>query len=97
MKTSLTEILQEALIGKKIKLYKAIDKCTGYEFYLTDIKDKSKTIKIIDETYGFIKKIKTDSVMYEGDFYNFFIVDENGVLLHVHGLYSITSKLEIID
>jgi hypothetical protein len=102
MKTSLTEILRNALIGKKIKLYKILDKRhdkKGTEYYLTNLEDREHPTKctVVDETHGFIKSIETFYETYDGDYYDVFIVDDNGHPLHVNGLYSITSELEIID
>ena len=37
------------------------------------------------------------AIAYEGDSYTFVIVNESGEKLHVNGIYSITSKIEIID
>lgn len=102
MKTSLTDILKEALIGKKIKLYKVLDKTRnpkGLEYYLTD-KDEiahPKKCEIIGESVGIIISLKTEYEYYEGDSYNFLIHDISGNSVHFNGLYSITSNLEIIE
>lgn len=102
MKTSLTDILIKALVNKKIKLYKVLDKThnpNGIEYYLTD-KDElphPKKCQIIGESYGFIKSIETFNETYEGDIYNVIVVDDSGTPMHINGLYSITSKLEILE
>jgi hypothetical protein len=102
MKTSLTEILEKELLNKKIKLYKVLEKThnpQGIEYYLTDKDELShpKSCTIIGESFGFINSINTEYDKYDGDYYNIIIVDENQNPLHVNGLYSITSKLEILD
>jgi hypothetical protein len=102
MKKSLADILRESLIGKKIKLYKILDKQynpKGNVYFLTD-KDNilvSKKVEIIEETYGVIKNLETDKIDYEGDYYNFTIVDGDGTPIHVNGLSSITSKIEFLN
>ena len=101
MKTSLTDILINALIGKKIKLYKVLEKNhnpSGLEYYLTDEHDlpHPKKCKIIGETHGFIKSIDTSNDKYDGDYYDIMVVDDAGIPIHVNGLNSITCNLEII-
>jgi hypothetical protein len=67
MEKSLTDVLREALIGKKIKLYKVLDKTNstkGLEYFITQ-KDNlchPKKCQIIDESYGFVKSIETELV-----------------------------------
>lgn len=100
MKISLIEILRNALVGKKIKLYKVLDKTTnknGLEYYLIDLGEKPHPTKceVISESHGFIKSINAEYVEYEGDLYLIEIVDDNGQPLHFKGLNSVTSKLEI--
>jgi hypothetical protein len=102
MKKSLADILRESLIGKKIKLYKILDKQynpKGNVYFLTD-KDNipvSKKVEIIEETYGVITNLETDEVDYEGDYYDFTIVDGDGTPIYVNGLSSITSKIEFLN
>jgi len=102
MKTSLTKILEKELLNKKIKLYKVLDKTRnpqGIEYYLTDKDELShpKNCTIIGESFGFINSINTSNETYDGDFYDIIIVDEKDNPMHVNGLNSITSKLEILD
>jgi len=98
---SLTDILKEALIGKKIKLHRVIVNRTDnpIEFFLTHKNElKNYTdIKIIGESYGWIKSIRTFTEPYDGDYYEIVIVDEKNKPIHFNGLSSITSKLELID
>lgn len=101
MEKSLTDILKEALIGKKIKLYNVLDKMRsqeGMEYYMPEkgALYHPKKCVITGESYGFIKSLETDTVQYEGDWYSFVIVDDEGNQMNVQGLDSITSKLEII-
>jgi hypothetical protein len=102
MKKSLTDILIDALLGKKIKLYKVIDKQykpEGIIYYLAD-KDAlphPKKCEIIEETHGTIKNLNTEHHQYEGDGYYFDIFDDEGIIMNVNGLYSITSSVEILN
>ena len=102
MEKSLTDILREALIGKKIKLHKVLDKnnsAKGMEYFIVqkDCLIRPKKCEFIGESYGFIKSIETENDQYEGDYYNVVIVDDNDNPIHFNGLNSITSKLEIIE
>ncbi len=102
MEKSLTDILREVLVGKPIKLYKVSYKEYNKENYiLCYITNKEhlfhiKGAYIIGETHGFVKKIETEEIPYEGDIYNFSIVDGENKIMDVRGLESITSKLEIL-
>ena len=102
MKKSLTDILIEALVGKKIKLYKVIDKQynpEGNEYFLAD-KDflsHPKKCVIVGETHGTIQNLETQDYGYEGDNYDFTVVDDNGEELKVHGLHTITASIEFIN
>ena len=96
MKKSLIEILIEALLNKKIKLYHIEDTKSGLKFYLIDKEELYPTYKIIGESYGFIKSIETSHDKYEGDNYDIVIVDGEGKPMHTNGLNSITSKFELI-
>jgi hypothetical protein len=102
MKTSLTDILVNALVGKTIKLYKVIDKQhnpEGVSYYLADkgFLSHSKKCEIIGEIHGTIESLETQDCGYEGDNYEFIIVDENGVIMNVHGLHTITANVEILN
>jgi hypothetical protein len=102
MEKSLTDILRDALIGKKIKLYKVLDKnnsVKGMEYFITqkDFLIRPKKCEITGESYGFVKSIETENDQYEGDYYNVVIVDDNDKPIHFNGLNSITSNLEIIE
>lgn len=101
MEKSLTDILREFLINKKIKLYRVLDKTAnsnGIEYFITEKENLAhpKKCTIVGESYGFIKSIETEEVQYEGDYYNIVIVDDNDAPIHFNGLNSITSKFEII-
>jgi len=101
MEKSLTDVIKEALIGKKIKLYKVLDKCNstkGLEYFVTQ-KDNlyhPKKCQIIGESHGFIKSIETETLEYDGDWYDIIVVDDNDSPVNVSGFNSITSKFEII-
>lgn len=102
MEKTLTDILREALIGKKIKLYKVLDKKNNenvLEYFITERSNlfHPKKCKIIGESIGVIKSIDTEHDTYDGDFYDVKIVDENNNNIHFNGLNTITSKFEIID
>lgn len=96
MKKELTDILIEALIGKKIKLYKV---SSNIDYYATSTEElsPSEQKKIVGETFGIIQGIETDTESYFGDSYNFVVVDESGSRMHIGcGLSSIKSTIEII-
>ncbi len=102
MKKSLTDILIENLVGKKIKFYKVLDKQfnpKGDEYFLADkgFLSHPKKCVIIGETYGTIQNLETEHFAYEGDNYMFTIVDDNGVAMNVHGLHTITASVEFIN
>lgn len=102
MKKSLTDILCDGLIGKKIKLYKVLDKQykpEGNFYFLADkdMKSVSKKVEIIEETYGIIMDLKTEDLGYEGDYYEFTIVDSSNTRIQVNDLNSITSNIEFLD
>lgn len=102
MKKSLTDILIEALVGKKIKLYKVLDKIhnpKGNEYYLADkgFLAHPKKCQIIGETHGTIQNLDTTDCGYDGDDYCFTIVDDNGVVLNVQGLHTITANVELLN
>lgn len=96
MKKELTDILREALIGKKIKLYKV---SSNVDYHATEEEELilSERKKIVGETFGIIQSIETDYINHEGDSYNFTVVDESGSPMHIDGLNSITSNIEIIE
>jgi len=97
MKKELSDILREALIGKKIKLYKV---SSNVEYYTASMDEliPSEQKKIVGETFGIIQDIETDTETYCGDSYDFIIVDESGSRMNMGGgLSSITSKIEIIE
>jgi hypothetical protein len=99
---SLTDVLSEALIGRKIKLYKVLDtrhNKEGVEYYITEksILEHPKMCVIIGETFGIINSIETELIQYEGDYYNIRIVDEYNNPLNVNGFSSITSCFEYLD
>jgi hypothetical protein len=102
MVKSLTDVLNEALIGRKIKLYKVLDTRNnkeGVEYYITEknILPHPKMCVIIGETFGIINSIETDLIPYEGDSYNILIIDEYNKPLNVVGFSSITSCFEYLD
>jgi hypothetical protein len=97
MKKELTDILREALIGKKIKLYKV---SSNVDYYATSKEEliPSEQKKIVGETFGIIQDIETDTETYCGDSYDFTVVDESGSRMNMGGgLSSITSEIEIIE
>lgn len=97
MKKELTDILREALIGKKIKLYKV---SSNVDYHATAKEELSpfEQKNIVGETFGIIQDIETDTETYCGDSYNFTVVDESGSRMHIGcGLGSITSNIEIIE
>jgi hypothetical protein len=96
MKKELSDILRDALIGKKIKLYKV---SSNVDYYATSKEEliPSEQKKIVGETFGIIQDIETDTETYCGDSYDFTVVDEYGSRMNIGcGLSSITSTLEII-
>jgi hypothetical protein len=95
MVRELTDYLRDALVGKKIKLTE-YQNPNGRKYFSANIGDSPKDQKI-GESFGRIKEIETMDIAYEGDNYYFLIVNESDEQLHVNGLYSITSKIEIID
>lgn len=102
MKKSLTDILIEALVGKKIRLYKVLDKRyneKGNEYFITDkgALEHPKKCEIINESHGTIQSLATQDCGYDGDNYEFIIVDDNGDVMHVNGLYSVTSIVEFLN
>lgn len=102
MKKSLTEILIDNLVGKKIKLFKVVDKQhtkEGNVYYLADKFNLPhyKNCEIVAETHGTIKSLDTEDCGYEGDGYYFTIVDDNNEPLNVHGLHTITATVEFLD
>ena len=102
MKKSLTDILIEALLGKKIKLYKVLNKThnrKGVEILYadTDFLPHPKNFVVIGETHGTIQNIETQDCGYDGDNYEFTIVDDNGVVMNVHGLHTITASVEFLN
>jgi hypothetical protein len=95
MVRELTDYLRNALVGKKIKLTE-YQNPNGYKYFSAYLGDSPVDQKI-GESFGIIKEINTMAIAYEGDSYTFVIVNESGEKLHVNGIYSITSKIEIID
>jgi len=95
---TLTDIICEALVGKKLKLYH-IQSTNGSKktFYATDKQELLNTDKVIGETHGLVQSIETETETYSGDYYKVVIVDENGTPMHVNGLNSITSGFEIVE
>ena len=103
MKKSLTDILNENLVGKNIKLYKVLDKRYEpdiREIFLTD-KDAlphPKKCEIIGESVGIIANIESDyDVRNRGDYINIKFVDDKGEKIIVLNSNSTTSKLEFIN
>lgn len=87
-------VKDNALIGKKIKLYE-VELKGGF---ITDKNDLSHPKdKIIGETEGTIVSIETEVIQYEGDYYNIKVVDNEGKELNVTNLNSITTVIEIIE
>ena len=102
MKKSLTDILIENLVGKKIKLYKVLDKQynpEGNKYFLADkgFLAHPKKCEIVGETHGTIQNLETEDCGYDGDNYVFTIVDDNGLPMNVHGLHTITASVEFIN
>jgi len=95
MLRELTDYLRDALVGKKIKLTE-FQNPNGRKYFSANIGESPKDQKI-GESFGLIKEIETMDIAYEGDNYHFVIVNDLGEVLHVNGIYSITSKIEIID
>ena len=101
-KQNLTDILIKALLGKKIKLYKVLDKTHNPDGDEYCVADKSamphpQKSEIIKEIYGTIKSIETNTDTFEGDSYNIVIIDEKNKPIHYLGLNSITSYFELMD
>jgi hypothetical protein len=98
MEKELTDFLIEALIGKKIKIYKFKNENNpdgGYYLYAT--KKTDEDLIFISEMSGTIVNLSTYYYGYDGDDYNFDIIDDEGKPLIVYGLNSITSKIEFLN
>lgn len=98
MQKSLISILRDNLIGKKIKLYSIFDDRSNTSYYITDLLDlpHPKKCRLTGESSGTIESIEVEHDNYEGDMYNFIILDVLGVPIHFNGLNSITSNLTLL-
>jgi len=103
MKKSLTDILIENLVGKKIKLYKVLDKRyepDTREYFLSDkgFLPHPKKCEIIGESVGTIKNIVSNYDSYnKADFIQIEFVDDKGHKILVLDSNTTTSNLEFIN
>ena len=98
MQKALLDILKEHLVGKRIKLYAVTDERSNRKYYITDSAELAhpRKCKITGESSGIIEALEAEHIDQEGDVYNINIVDDQVVSIHFNGLYSITSKFELI-
>lgn len=103
MKTSLTEILVQALVGKRVKLYKVLDKRYEPDFREYCLLDERslphpKKCEIIGDAEGVIKNIASEYDVYnKSDYVTIHIVDDNDKPIFVHDANTVTSNVELLN
>ena len=103
MKTSLTDILTQALVGKRVKLYKVLDKRYEpdvREYYLIDTMylPHPKKCQIVEEVEGVIKNIKSEYDTYnKSNYFDIQIVDDKDKLMFVYDANTVTSNIELLN